>query len=243
MAEVELYTSRSRFGHIRVQLAVLGEERIAIRQTVSDDVAGTHFLEEKFTVAPGGEIPLGRHRSEVSQYRLTGQSPGLDNGVYRSPGRARIAECPSIVARLESHDQVGILSGGIRRKLYLHLRGILLGSASLRSGGGNIQKGKNSHFRAVNDFLEVFEAIRSRCSAVAASGDSRRQAMMIGNDRGSQVKPGVITTDVQVDQARRHIVTGDIHGRLPFGSRNIPVHSSYLSVEDGDIHSLINAIG
>ena len=103
------------------------------------------------------------------------------------------------MAGLESDDQVGIFLRGIRRKLYFELSRILFRSIGLRAGSRNIQKGENPHFRAVNDLLEVFEAIGPCGSTVTACGHSRRQAMMIGNDGRSQVKPGVITTDVQVD--------------------------------------------
>src|SRR5687767_7138318 len=108
MSKVKLYTAGSRFGHIRIQLAVLGQEGIAICQTVSHNVARPHFLEEEFTIAPSGEFSLGRHRSEVCQYGPPGQSASLDNGVYRRPGKARITKCPSIVAGLESDDKIGV---------------------------------------------------------------------------------------------------------------------------------------
>src|SRR5687768_1305989 len=62
VAKIELYASRSRFGHIRIQLAILRQIGVAIGQAVSDNVTWTHFLEEEFAVTPGGEFSLGRHR-------------------------------------------------------------------------------------------------------------------------------------------------------------------------------------
>ena len=66
---------------------------------------------------------------------------------------------------------------------------------------------------------------------------------MIGNDRRSQVKPRVITTDVQIDQARRNIVARNINSCLPRGARNISVHPGYFPLQHGDIHLLINPVG
>jgi hypothetical protein len=48
MAKVELYASRFRLRYVRIQLAVVRQEGIAIRQAVSHDVAWTHFLEKEF---------------------------------------------------------------------------------------------------------------------------------------------------------------------------------------------------
>src|SRR5260221_6504299 len=98
MSKIEPYASRSRFGHIRIQLGVLRQEGIAICQTVSNNVAGTHFLQEELAVAACGELPLGRHRSEVRQYRQPGPAARFDNGVDRRPGEARFTTSPSIVA-------------------------------------------------------------------------------------------------------------------------------------------------
>ena len=82
-------------------------------------------------------------------------------------------------------DKSRVFPGGIRRKLYFELRRILLCSVSLGARGRNIQKREYSHFRTVNDLLEVFEVIGPCGSAVAACSDPRRQAKMIGNDRRS----------------------------------------------------------
>src|SRR5882724_4803700 len=128
MSKIELYASRSRFSHIRIQLAVLRQEGIAICQTVSHNVAGTHFLEEEFTVAACGELPLGRHRSEVRQYGQPGLAARFDNGVDRRPGEARFTKCPSIVAGLESDDKIGVFPGSIHRKRYFKLSRILFRS-------------------------------------------------------------------------------------------------------------------
>src|SRR6185503_698483 len=98
MSKIELYSSRSRLGHIRIQLAVLRQEGITICQAVSHNVAGTHFLQEELTVAACGELRLGRHRSEVRQYRQAGLAARFDHGVDRRPGEARFTKCPSIVA-------------------------------------------------------------------------------------------------------------------------------------------------
>src|SRR5438046_10043627 len=100
MSKIELYASRSRFGHIRIHLAVLRQEGIAICQTVSHNVAGTHFLQEELTVAACGELPLGRHRSEVRQYRQPGLAARFDHGVDPRPGKPRFTKCPSTAPAL-----------------------------------------------------------------------------------------------------------------------------------------------
>src|SRR5688572_12325390 len=205
MSKVELYTSCPRFVHIRIQLAFVVQKSVAICQAMSHDIAWTHFLEEKLTVAPCGKFPLGRLRSKVRQNREPGQAASFDNGVHRGPGEARITERSSVVPGLESDDELGIFLRGIRRKLHFELSGILFRFAGLRPRSRDIQKGKDSHSRAVNNPFELFKAIGACSAAVAAGGHSRWQAMMIGNDRGSQVEPGVETTDVQVDQTGRHV--------------------------------------
>src|SRR6185503_6307439 len=128
MSEIELYASCSSLGHVRIQLAVLRQEGIAIGQTVSHNVAGTHLLQEELTVAARGKLPLGRHWSEVCQYRQPGLAARFDNGVYRRPGEARLAKCPSIVAGLESDDKIGVFPGGIHCKLHFKLCRILFRS-------------------------------------------------------------------------------------------------------------------
>jgi hypothetical protein len=75
---------------------------------------------------------------------------------------------------LESDDEIRVFLGGIRRQLNLNCVGSC--SADLTGAGcGNIQKREDPHFRAVNDFLEVFEAVGAGGSTVTAGGDSRRQ--------------------------------------------------------------------
>src|SRR4051812_41636304 len=97
MSKIELYTSRSRFGDIRIQLAVVRQVRIAIRQTVSHNVARTHLLKQKFTIAPCGKLPLSRQRRKVRHHRKSRQATSLDNGVDRRPGWSGITKCPSIM--------------------------------------------------------------------------------------------------------------------------------------------------
>ena len=60
--------------------------------------------------------------------------------------------------------------------------------------------------------------------------------MMIGNDGRSEVKAGVITTDVQIDQSGRNIVARNINTGLSLGARNISVHPSYFPIQHGDIY-------
>ena len=67
--------------------------------------------------------------------------------------------------------------------------------------------------------------------------------MVIGNDRWSQIQPGVIATDVEIDQPGRHVEAGNIDSFLGFGARNVAVQTSDLAVQNGDIHLLIDAVG
>ena len=66
---------------------------------------------------------------------------------------------------------------------------------------------------------------------------------MVGNDRGSQIQSGVITTDMQIDQAGSYIVAGNVHGCLPRRGRDVLVDASDLSIEHGNIHLLIDLVG
>src|SRR6516162_11054281 len=66
---------------------------------------------------------------------------------------------------------------------------------------------------------------------------------MVGNDRGSQIQPGVITTDMQIDQAGSYIVAGNVYGCLPRRGRDVLVDTSDLSIEHGNIHLLIDLVG
>ena len=67
--------------------------------------------------------------------------------------------------------------------------------------------------------------------------------MMIGNDGRSEVKLGVITTDMQIDQAWRNVVARDIDRSFSRGVRNIAVHASDFPVQQGDIHLPIDLVG
>ena len=116
MPKVELYPSLPRFGYIRIQLAVLHQVGIAICQTVSHNVARTHFLEEELTVASRRKLPLCRHRREVRQDGHSGQAASLNNGIDRRPGQARFTKGSSIVAGFETDDQIAVFLGGIRRQ-------------------------------------------------------------------------------------------------------------------------------
>src|SRR5690242_2493060 len=102
MAQVEFDTARLGLHNIGIQLSILGKKRISICKTVGNNVPWAQLLQEKLTIGSCGEVPLGRHRSEICQDGQAGQSASLKNAIDRRPWSPLCIELPPIMAGLES---------------------------------------------------------------------------------------------------------------------------------------------
>ena len=148
---------------------------------------------------------------------------------------------PVEVRALDADDDALVLHRHVGRRLDFHVLEVLLDLARPHACAHDVEEGEHARLLVVDDAgLEVFEVAPSGRAGVGHGGDARaqREAVRLESPRAAGV--GVlhqarIDVDVDIDQARRDVKAGGVHGLDGARCRDVGGDGGDFAVLDRDV--------
>ena len=237
MAHIENDSALAGLEQVGVHLSRVVQHRNRAQVGVRGDVAGPQLLHHQIL-----KRPLGAERAEVHHHRNVRRCAGLHRALDGGPLRA------GEMRGLDSNHRVFVLLGLIGCSGRVHIVHVLLDGPAAHAVAHDIQQRQHARFGAIDD--AIFE-IRKIAPAGAAGVDDRGHTAAkgepVGIDAavagiGAALACARVDVNVNIDQSRGHVESGDIHHLVGFGRVDRGRHLGDFSVLDRDIANGVDLV-
>ena len=219
VADVKMHAAGALGKHVGLHLALFVHQRELLREHVRVHVAGAQ-MRQNFRIRA-----FARDRDAVDHDDLAAAIRRFQRAVDGSPDRVlRVGRLGPVMRALDTDDDVGIFfrnGGGDAR---VNIRDGLLGLGIVHALGGNIDEGKHTHLRRVDDMLLKIAEVAPAGRARVHRGGHAAAGHMLFRVGGAQrivirIREHREDMTMHIDQARRDDAVGHIHHRRRIGRK------------------------